>query len=119
MLRQTGPLAKARAGQSAREGQGKGPADPVGRKTSKQLARELEGAPRAILRDVDAMTEAGLPIIVHRGNRGGIEFGFNNRARLTDLNFSEAGALALAAKPVPSPMTGVPKCPFHRPIGAI
>ncbi|MGE3178066.1 MAG: HTH domain-containing protein, partial [Vicinamibacterales bacterium] len=44
-----------------------------GRLTSAALARELEVARRTILRDVDALTEAGLPIVVHQGNRGGIE----------------------------------------------
>ncbi len=66
-----------------------------GRQTSKQLAEELEVATRTILRDVDAMTEAGLPIIVHQGNRGGIELGFNYRTRLTGLTKDEAEALGL------------------------
>ena len=66
-----------------------------GRQTSRQLAEELEVAPRTILRDVDAMTEAGLPIIVHQGNRGGIELGFNYRTRLTGLARDEAEALGL------------------------
>ena len=38
-----------------------------GRLTSGDLARELEVAPRTILRDLDALTEAGLPMVVHRG----------------------------------------------------
>jgi predicted DNA-binding transcriptional regulator YafY len=67
-----------------------------GRMTSAQLAQELEVAPRTILRDVDAMTEAGLPIIMHQGNAGGIELGFNYRTRLTGLSADEAEALALA-----------------------
>lgn len=66
-----------------------------GRMTSVELARELEVSPRTILRDVDAMTEAGLPIIVHQGNRGGIELGFDYRLKLTGLTTEEADALAV------------------------
>ena len=66
-----------------------------GRQTSAQLADELEVTPRTILRDVDAMTEAGLPVIVHQGNQGGIELGFNYRTRLTGLATNEAQALGL------------------------
>ncbi|WP_299727137.1 HTH domain-containing protein [uncultured Tateyamaria sp.] len=66
-----------------------------GRQSSAQLAAELEVAPRTILRDVDAMTEAGLPIIVHQGNQGGIELGFNYRTRFTGLARDEARALGL------------------------
>lgn len=73
-----------------------------GRMTSAELAEELEVARRTILRDVDAMTEAGLPIVVTQGNRGGIELGFNYRTRLTGLAADEAEALALMlSKPVP------------------
>lgn len=66
-----------------------------GRLTSTQLALELEVTPRTILRDVDAMTEAGLPIIVFQGNQGGIELGFNYRTRLTGLDQDEAEALGV------------------------
>ena len=66
-----------------------------GRLTSAQLADELEVARRTILRDVDALTEAGLPIIVHQGNQGGIELGFNYRTRLTGLAADEAEAMAV------------------------
>lgn len=66
-----------------------------GRMTSAALARELEVTARTILRDVDALTEAGLPVIVHQGNQGGIELGFNYRTRLTGLAADEAEALAL------------------------
>lgn len=66
-----------------------------GRLTAARLADELEVSSRTILRDVDAMTEAGLPIIVHQGNQGGIELGFNYRTRLTGLDRDEACALGL------------------------
>ena len=72
-----------------------------GRLTAPALARELEVDRRTILRDVDAMSEAGLPILTHRGAQGGIELGFNYRSRLTGLAEDEAEALAvwLAAPP--------------------
>ncbi|MFS4583210.1 helix-turn-helix transcriptional regulator [Phaeobacter sp. C3_T13_0] len=77
-----------------------------GRQTSAQLAAELEVTPRTILRDVDAMTEAGLPIIVFQGNQGGIELGFNYRTRLTGLAKDEARALALLLSAY-NPLIGV------------
>lgn len=74
-----------------------------GRMTSALLAEELEVVPRTILRDVDAMTEAGLPIVVHQGNRGGIELGFNYRTRLTGLAADEAEAVAIIlSHPMPA-----------------
>lgn len=73
-----------------------------GRMTSHELATELEVARRTVLRDLDALTEAGLPIIAHRGNQGGIELGFNYRTRLTGLSADEAEAMAvILSKPVP------------------
>jgi len=66
-----------------------------GRLTSARLAEELEVTPRTILRDVDALTEAGLPIIVFQGAQGGIELGFGYRTRLTGLAADEAEALGV------------------------
>lgn len=66
-----------------------------GRQTSVQLAETLEVSTRTILRDVDALTEAGLPVIVVQGVRGGIELGFNYRTRLTGLAADEAEALGV------------------------
>jgi predicted DNA-binding transcriptional regulator YafY len=72
-----------------------------GRMTAAVLARELEVAPRTILRDVDALTEAGLPMVVHAGYRGGIELGFDYRTRLTGLSADEAEAIGvLLSQPV-------------------
>jgi predicted DNA-binding transcriptional regulator YafY len=72
-----------------------------GRMTAARLAAELEVAPRTILRDVDALTEAGLPVVVHVGHGGGIELGFDYRTRLTGLDADEALAMGvmLAATP--------------------
>ncbi|MEW7008590.1 MULTISPECIES: helix-turn-helix transcriptional regulator [unclassified Lentilitoribacter] len=73
-----------------------------GRMTSLELSQELEVTRRTIMRDVDAMTEAGLPIVVLQGNQGGIELGFNYRTRLTGLAADEAMALAIIlSKPIP------------------
>ena len=66
-----------------------------GRVTTRQLATELEVARRTVLRDIDALTEAGLPVVVHRGNTGGVELGFNYRTRLVGLDADEAEALGV------------------------
>jgi predicted DNA-binding transcriptional regulator YafY len=66
-----------------------------GRTTTRQLAEELEVARRTVLRDLDALTEAGLPIVVHRGNTGGVELGFNYRSRMVALDSEEAEALGV------------------------
>lgn len=66
-----------------------------GRLSCAQLASELEVARRTVLRDLDALNEAGLPIVVSRGARGGVELGFNYRTRLTGLSSEEAEALGV------------------------
>ena len=66
-----------------------------GRMTSAALAEELEVSQRTILRDLDAMTEAGLPVIVHQGAMGGIELGFEYRTKLTALTEDEAEAIGI------------------------
>ncbi len=66
-----------------------------GRLTSIQLARELEVTRRTILRDIDALTEAGLPMLVHQGHRGGIELGFGYRTKLTGLSADESEAIGV------------------------
>jgi predicted DNA-binding transcriptional regulator YafY len=74
-----------------------------GKQTCAQLSAELEVTRRTVLRDLEALAEAGLPVVVHRGARGGVELGFNYRTRLTGLAVEEAEALGvLLSHPVPA-----------------
>lgn len=66
-----------------------------GRMTAGELATELEVSRRTILRDVEALSEAGLPMVVRAGRGGGIELGFSHRTRLTGLAADEAEALGV------------------------
>ena len=66
-----------------------------GRMTSSQLAGELEVAQRTVMRDLDALAEAGLPIVTHRGNAGGVELGFSYRSRFVGLDAAESEALGV------------------------
>jgi len=66
-----------------------------GRTTTLQLAEELEVARRTVLRDIDALTEAGLPVVVHRGNSGGVELAFRYRSSLFGLDAEEAEAFGV------------------------
>ena len=73
-----------------------------GRMTAAELATELDVSRRTVLRDIEALGEAGLPVLVHRGSRGGFELGFNHRTRLTGLASDEAEALGVVlSAPVP------------------
>jgi predicted DNA-binding transcriptional regulator YafY len=44
-----------------------------GRMTTGQLAAELEISPRTVLRDIEALSSAGIPVYATRGRRGGFE----------------------------------------------
>ncbi len=66
-----------------------------GKLTASELSKELEVSQRTIMRDVDALNEAGVPVVSLRGNLGGIELGFGYRTRITGLNDDELAALDL------------------------
>src|SRR4029077_14458247 len=70
-----------------------------GRMTARSLAQQLDVSERTILRDVDAFSEAGVPIFTTRGGRGGIEVMDGFQTRLTGLTTDEAESLFLVGQP--------------------
>jgi biotin operon repressor len=78
-----------------------------GRLTAAELAAELEVSPRTILRDVDALSSAGVPIYAVQGVGGGIELVDSFRTQLTAFTADEAAALFLAGQPVVAQQLGL------------
>lgn len=70
-----------------------------GRMTAGQLATLLEVSARTILRDVEALSEAGAPIFASPGAGGGIELVDGFQTRLTGLTNDEARCLFLVGQP--------------------
>jgi len=67
-----------------------------GRMSAAELARRLEVTPRTVMRDIEALSLAGVPIYAERGRRGGYALLPGYRPAAEDLSPDESGALLLA-----------------------
>lgn len=67
-----------------------------GRLSAAAIAKELEVSTRTVLRDIDALSSAGIPVYAERGRHGGFSLLPDFTTDLTGLNHEEALALLVA-----------------------
>ena len=67
-----------------------------GQMTAGELSAELEVSTRTVLRDIEALSTAGVPVYANRGRLGGFALLRGFRTELTGLNHDEALALLTA-----------------------
>lgn len=64
-----------------------------GRLSAAELARRVEASPRTVMRDMDALSAAGVPVYAERGRTGGFALLPGYRPPAEDLTADEARAL--------------------------
>jgi predicted DNA-binding transcriptional regulator YafY len=77
------------------------------RLTCETLSVELEVSVRTIYRDLDALSQAGIPLYTERGPGGGVSLVEAYRTNLTGLSPQEARALFMLGVPAPLADLGV------------
>lgn len=70
-----------------------------GKLTTRQLAQRLEVSERTIVRDMEALSAAGVPIYALRGNQGGWLLTDGYRTELTGMKAEEMMSLLIASHP--------------------
>jgi predicted DNA-binding transcriptional regulator YafY len=78
-----------------------------GRMTADALAQAMEVSARTILRDMDELSAAGVPLWGERGRQGGFQLRAGWSTQLTGMTEAEANALLLAGLPGPATELGL------------
>jgi predicted DNA-binding transcriptional regulator YafY len=78
-----------------------------GRMTAAALAQAMEVSQRTILRDIDQLSAAGVPLWGERGRAGGFQLREGWSTQLTGMTEPEANALLLAGLPGPATELGL------------